>query len=105
MKGGKIACYPLLYQLTLRKIASFTEYTLFWKKVYPFALQKIIYIYTMYFGFKTLYVGCCTSIGSSKLCLGLTKCTYLFQLDCSNLARGTVLFILWYRSGYIKLIV
>lgn len=59
----------------------------------------------MYFGFKIPYVGCHTNIGSSKLCLGFTKCTYLFQLDCSNLATDTVLFILWHRSGYIKLMV
>lgn len=59
----------------------------------------------MYFGFKIPYVGCRTNIGSSKLRLGFTKCTYLFQLDCSNLAKDTVLFILWHRSGYIKLMV
>lgn len=57
----------------------------------------------MYFGFKIPYVGCLTNIGSSKLWLGFTKCTYLFQLECSNLATNTVLFILWHRSGYIKL--
>lgn len=62
-------------------------------------LEKCISICTikaneqMYFGFKIPYVGCCTNIVSSKLCLGFTKCTYLFQLDCSNLAADTVLFI------------
>lgn len=57
----------------------------------------------MYFGFKIPYVGCLNNIGSSKLWLGFTKCTYLFQLECSNLATNTVLFILWHRSAYIKL--
>lgn len=38
MKEGKIACYPLLYQLTLRKPVGFIKYTLVWKNVYPFAL-------------------------------------------------------------------
>lgn len=74
-------------------------------------LEKTISIYIikshiqMYFGLKIACVGCSTNIGSSKLCLGFTKCTYLFQLDHSNLATDTVLFILWHRSGYIKLMV
>lgn len=38
MKGGKIACYPVLYQLTLKKLVGFIEYTLVWKNVYSFAL-------------------------------------------------------------------
>lgn len=74
-------------------------------------LEKTIYIYIvkshiqMYFGLKITCVGCSTNIGSRKLCLGFTKCAYLFQLDHSNLATDTVLFIPWHRSSYIKLMV
>lgn len=61
-------------------------------------LEKPISIYIvkshilMYFGFKIPYVGCSTNIGSSKLCPGFTKCTYLFQLHLQFRNRSCIIY-------------